>query len=79
MSVKNVKDCPYCFEKIQLKAIKCKHCGEILIKQKIKTSNEKADDIIDTAGSIVWKLIKYFFIGSFIIFGLYFLTLMLTI
>jgi hypothetical protein len=37
-----MKDCPYCFEKIQLKAIKCKHCGENLVKKKEKTLIKEA-------------------------------------
>ena len=29
----SVKPCPFCAEKIQVAAIKCKHCGEKLINQ----------------------------------------------
>lgn len=30
----DIKICPYCGEEINIKAIKCKHCGEMLIEQK---------------------------------------------
>lgn len=40
----DTKRCPFCGEEIKLTAIKCKHCGEFLKKDKIDNSNSNTLD-----------------------------------
>ena len=43
----DIKICPYCGEEININAIKCKHCGEMLIEQKnTQDSALKAKEIV---------------------------------
>ena len=48
-----MKKCPYCAEEIQVDAIKCKHCQEMLVQQ-----NEISNLIggfFDSVFSVMWK------------------------
>ena len=46
-----MKICPFCAEEIQLKAIKCKQCGEMLNTSKAKQLEEKEESESESIGS----------------------------
>jgi len=48
------KRCPYCAEDIKFAAIKCKHCGEDIIKGK-KNDWTNAKGVNSSLGSVVVK------------------------
>ena len=64
---KNIISCPYCSEQILESAKKCKHCGEFIDKD--ARTQEVADGVVNTLGSIVWKIIKIILWINVIIFG----------
>jgi DNA-directed RNA polymerase subunit RPC12/RpoP len=63
----NKISCPYCSEQILASAKKCKHCGEFIDKD--ARTEDVADGVVNTLGSIVWKIIKIILWINVIIFG----------
>ncbi len=56
-----MKNCPYCAEEIQDEAIKCKHCGEMLVE------DAKASSLTEKKGSPTLKFLgAILFIGGLI-------------
>lgn len=64
---KNKINCPYCSEQILASAKKCKHCGEFIDKD--ARTEDVADGVVNTLGSIFWKIIKIIIWINVIIFG----------
>ena len=40
----DIKDCPFCYNKIHLRSIKCTHCNEILVKEEDVEGYQKRID-----------------------------------
>lgn len=55
---RNDKQCPFCGERININALKCKHCGEWL-DQTYQYHNNQYQTQVNSCGclSIVWKTI----------------------
>ncbi len=55
---RNDKQCPFCGERININALKCKHCGEWL-DQTYQYHNNQSQTQVNSCGclSIVWKTI----------------------
>jgi hypothetical protein len=60
------KTCPFCAEEVKKAALKCRHCGEIFDNDKMGYDH-KIEKVGDSAGSFLWKVIK-FLIWLFIIY-----------
>ena len=63
----NKISCPYCSEQILASEKKCKHCGEFIDKE--ARTEDVADGVVNTLGSIVWEIIKIIIWINVIIFG----------
>jgi hypothetical protein len=57
----DTKDCPFCAEKIKIKAIKCKHCGSVLPPKKPIRSLESKSDEKPSLG-LIGSLTKIFLV-----------------
>ena len=55
MQEEETKKCPFCAEEINIEAIKCKHCGEMINKKKVK---KKKGNLLN----LIFLLIVSFFI-----------------
>ena len=62
-----MKTCPYCAERIQDEAIKCKHCNEMLIEENhlVKSLGNFFDGIF----SVIWKTCLVLFVLLFIMYS----------
>ena len=62
-----MKKCPYCAEEIQVDAIKCKHCKEILVQQ-----NEVSNLIggfFNSIFSVIWKTCLVMLVMLYLIYA----------
>ncbi len=61
-----MKKCPYCAEEIQSEAIKCKHCGEWLLKSEKPEISEEVRHVSTSDSGIKYPTIVRRYLATFI-------------